>query len=95
MGAPSRFDPLQGKAQSLRYVSPSNGQAENDLSCLFYYREIALNSFLMDLKETSSFFTKQSWLGRAVVIYNCRIRTASAAQKALDQLKADGMLESS
>jgi hypothetical protein len=26
----------------------------------------------MDLKETSSFFTKQSWLGRAVVIYNCR-----------------------
>jgi hypothetical protein len=56
MVAPSRFDPLQVKARSLRCVSPSNGHAEDDLSCLFYYREIALNSFLMYLKETSSFF---------------------------------------
>jgi hypothetical protein len=31
----------------------------------------------MDLKETSSFFTKKPWLGRAVVIYNCRTRWGS------------------
>jgi hypothetical protein len=28
----------------------------------------------MDLKETSSFFTNQPWLGRAVVICNCRTK---------------------